>query len=241
MTSFEAAGHCLADIADAARRRRDSFVARNAQVALRLDRPLLTIARRPRRAVLNPGAALTVGTGLEAAFRADWFPPEAWGAWSAAECSVLHLALREDVALPAKLRFEFWALIAGGQIRRARLSAHLGEVAAAEFTQHGGVVAVDVEITEAHLTLERELDLVVEVDSLVSPAAATGAPDDRTLGLGLIRVSVVAAASEGLRGKLRLQRRRVANLVRRVRVRLQERGFVRGGVHLVRAGLRRLF
>jgi hypothetical protein len=238
MTSFDAAGHCLADIAGAARRRRDLFVANHAQVAMRLDRPLPVIMRR---AMLDPGgAALTIGTGLEAAICSDWFPHEAWGAWSAAERSALHLALPEDMALPARLRFEFWALIADGQMRRARLSSDAGVLAVAEFTRHGAVVAMDVEITEAHLAPGGELDLVVEVDSLVSAAAATGAPDDRPLGLGLIGVSVVTAAPGVPRNWFLFQRRRLGNLVRRACLRLRERGLARGSAHLVRAVLRRL-
>lgn len=248
MTSLEGGGHCLADVAAAARRRRDSFVVRNAVLAERLDRPLTetaTAAGAGRyasdRAVLHAGAPLTIGAGLEAAFRYDWFPHEVWGAWSAAERAELHLALREDVALPARLRFEFCALIAGGQVRRGRLRSHVGELAVAEFARPDAVVGMDVEITETDLSAGRELDMVVEVDSLVSPAAATGANDDRLLGLGLIRVSIVGLAPDVPRNAILRQRRRLGNLVRRARTRLRERGLVRGGAHLVRAALRRLF
>lgn len=245
MTSFESADHCLAQVAGAAHRRREAFFARHEQVARRLDRPLVATAsdascRASGRAVLGAGGALTVGAGLEAAFRDDWFPHEAWGAWSAAERAVLHLALREDMGLPTKLRFEFCALIAGGQVRRGKLCSPLGELAVTEFARSGAVVTVDVKIAAADLGPGRELDLAVVVDSLVSPATATGAGDDRMLGLGLIRVSIVEAAPVVLRRKIGSQRRRLANLVRRARTRLKDQGFVRGGVHLVRAALRRL-
>jgi hypothetical protein len=246
MTDFEDAGHCLADIAGAAQRRRDLLFARDALVAERLDRPLAATATpigagryATGRALLGVGG-LAVGTGLEAAFRYDWFPHEAWGAWSAAERAELHFALSEDIRLPAKLRFEFCTLTVDGETRHGRLFLSGRLVAAAGFTHPGLVVGMDAEVTEADLSPGRELDLTVEVDSLVSPAAAMGAGDDRLLGLGLVRVSVVMPSTEVVRRKIAFHGRRVANLVRRVRLRFKERGLVHGGMHLCRAALRRL-
>jgi hypothetical protein len=246
MTRFESVDHCLAEVAGSARLRREAFFAHNEQIASRLDRPLAVTATpldptyASDRAVLGPGAILTVGAGLESAFRHDWFPYEAWGAWSAAERAVLHFTLRGDVGLPAKLRFEFCALIAGGQVRHARLSSPVRELAVTEFARSGVFVTVDVRITPADLGPGRELDLAVEIDGLVSPAAATGAGDDRMLGPGLMRVSVVLPAPLRLRSRIGFQRRRLANLVRRARTRLEQQGLMRGGAHLVRAVLRRL-
>lgn len=246
MTADGNAGHGLAPLAEAARRRRDLLAAWDEQIAERLDRPLrpgappsTDVHHAFGRAVLGVGQDLTIGNGLDAAFGHDWFPCEAWGAWSAAERALLSLALAPEVTLPAKLRLEFFTLVAGGQARRARLVSPARVLGAVEFSRPD-IIAIEIEVAQADLGADRVLNLVVEVDGLVSPAQASGAPDDRQLGLGLTRVSLLLPAGEVLQGRLDFQRRRMIGVLRRARLRLRERGLARGAAHLLRMALRRL-
>jgi len=236
MTIHEDAGRCLATVARSARGRRDLFVARDPVIAERLDQP---IKARRGRGVLGVIPGLRIGTGLEDALGEDWFPQEAWGAWSAVERAILRLALAPDVTLPATLRLEFCAVIGDAQVRRIKLWVSAREAGSAEYVCPDSVVAVSIEITEADLGPARELDLTIEIDGLVSPAVMLGGGDARMLGPGLIQVSV-AGAPEGGRRRLGFQVRRLANILRRVRARFRERGLARGGLHLIRAALRRL-
>jgi hypothetical protein len=237
MTVRQDGGHCLAGVADSARRRRDLFVALDPSVAERLDRPIRT---RQHRASLGMAVDLRIGTGLETAFGGDWLSHEAWGAWSAVEQASLPLLLAPHVPLPVRLRLELCAVIADGQVRHATFRSPARVVGAAEFLRSDRVVMADIEITEADLGPGRELDLVIEIDGLVPPVAAVGGGDTRLLGLGLFRVSVIDAPQVGGRG-LVFQGRRLVHILGRARRRLREWGLARGSRHLVRALLRRLF